>query len=70
MTSDKTSRRDVHVSDIAALRQPADNLVSADEVGAAVGFTRDDLRGFRGGTLPDLAPRNTRLLMVGINPGL
>lgn len=35
-----------------------------------MGFTREQLRGFRGGTLPDLVPRNTRLLMVGINPGL
>ncbi|WP_204249309.1 uracil-DNA glycosylase family protein [Frondihabitans sp. PAMC 28766] len=33
-------------------------------------FTRDELAAFRGQTLPDLLPRPTRLLIVGINPGL
>src|ERR1700710_414531 len=33
-------------------------------------FTRDELSALRGGTLPDLLPRPTRLLIVGINPGL
>jgi TDG/mug DNA glycosylase family protein len=37
-------------------------------------FTRDELASFRGATVPDLLPRGgearTRLLFVGINPGL
>ena len=33
-------------------------------------FTRDQLAAFTGGTLPDLIPHPTRLLIVGINPGL
>jgi TDG/mug DNA glycosylase family protein len=35
-----------------------------------VGFTRDQLASFRGGTLPDLLGPDVRLLFVGINPGL
>lgn len=35
-----------------------------------MGFTRDELLGFTGRTLPDLLPDPTRLLIVGINPGL
>jgi TDG/mug DNA glycosylase family protein len=35
-----------------------------------VGFTRAELDAFRGGTLPDLIGPETRLLLVGINPGL
>jgi len=35
-----------------------------------VGFTRDELDAFRGGTLPDLIGPGIRLLLVGINPGL
>lgn len=37
---------------------------------ATVGFTRAELEGFRGATLPDLLGPNVRLLFVGINPGL
>lgn len=33
-------------------------------------FTREQLRAFTGMTLPDLIPDPTRLLFVGINPGL
>ena len=33
-------------------------------------FTRAQLDGFRGGTLPDLIGPGTRLLFVGFNPGL
>jgi TDG/mug DNA glycosylase family protein len=33
-------------------------------------FSRQELQAFRGGTLPDLIPDPTRLLVVGINPGL
>jgi TDG/mug DNA glycosylase family protein len=33
-------------------------------------FTRSELLAFRGATLPDLLPTPTRLLIVGINPGL
>lgn len=41
------------------------------EVSAAiVGFSNAELRAFTGGTLPDLLPDPTRLLIVGINPGL
>lgn len=35
-----------------------------------MGFSRAELQRFRGGTLPDLLPARTRLLIVGINPGL
>ena len=35
-----------------------------------VRFTRAQLREFTGATLPDLIPDSTRLLIVGINPGL
>ena len=35
-----------------------------------VGFTRAELESFRGLTLPDLLGPRTRLLVVGINPGL
>jgi TDG/mug DNA glycosylase family protein len=35
-----------------------------------VGFTPSELQAFRGKTLPDLIPPSTRLLIVGINPGL
>ncbi len=35
-----------------------------------MGFTRAELLAFRGKTLPDLLGPNTRLLVVGINPGL
>ena len=35
-----------------------------------VGFTRSQLESFRDGTLPDLLRPGTRLLFVGINPGL
>ena len=35
-----------------------------------MGFTRAQLEQFRGGTLPDLLGPSTRLLFVGINPGL
>ncbi|MFJ8613574.1 mismatch-specific DNA-glycosylase [Streptomyces sp. NPDC093675] len=34
------------------------------------GFSRAELDGFRGGTLPDLLGPRTRLLFVGVNPGL
>lgn len=35
-----------------------------------MGFTRAQLEGFRDATVPDLLAANTRLLFVGINPGL
>jgi TDG/mug DNA glycosylase family protein len=35
-----------------------------------VGFTRAELESFRNATLPDLLGPSTRLLFVGINPGL
>jgi double-stranded uracil-DNA glycosylase len=35
-----------------------------------VRFTREQLRGFSGQTLPDLISDDVRLLLVGINPGL
>lgn len=35
-----------------------------------MGFTRAELLAFRGKTLPDLLGPETRLLIVGINPGL
>jgi len=35
-----------------------------------MGFTRAELEGFRGATLPDLVGPGLRLLFVGINPGL
>jgi TDG/mug DNA glycosylase family protein len=35
-----------------------------------MGFTRDQLEAFRGGTLPDLLGPKVHLLLVGINPGL
>jgi len=35
-----------------------------------MGFTRDELLSYRGGTLPDLLGPHVRLLVVGINPGL
>ena len=35
-----------------------------------MGFTRTELESFRGATLPDLLGPATRLLFVGINPGL
>jgi double-stranded uracil-DNA glycosylase len=35
-----------------------------------VGFTRAELESFRDATLPDLIGHSTRLLFVGINPGL
>jgi double-stranded uracil-DNA glycosylase len=38
--------------------------------GAPVKFNQNELQAFRGKTLPDLLPRTTRLLIVGINPGL
>ena len=37
---------------------------------AEVHFTRAELEAFRGHTLPDLAGPHTRVLFVGINPGL
>nr|WP_238992303.1 uracil-DNA glycosylase family protein [Jiangella ureilytica] len=36
----------------------------------ALQFTREELEGFRDGTLPDLVEPGPRLLFVGINPGL
>lgn len=36
----------------------------------SVGFTRAELESFRDATLPDLLGPSTRLLFVGINPGL
>lgn len=35
-----------------------------------MGFTQAELQGYRGGTLPDLVGPDTKLLIVGINPGL
>ncbi|MEX1037455.1 MAG: mismatch-specific DNA-glycosylase, partial [Acidimicrobiia bacterium] len=35
-----------------------------------MGFTREELEQFRGHTVPDLLGDSTRLLFVGINPGL
>ena len=35
-----------------------------------MGFTRAELESYRGATLPDLLGPGTRLLFVGINPGL
>lgn len=35
-----------------------------------MGFTREELESFRDRTVPDLISDNTRLLFVGINPGL
>ncbi|BEP16573.1 hypothetical protein acdb102_48840 [Acidothermaceae bacterium B102] len=35
-----------------------------------MGFTREELLSYRGGTLPDLLGPDVRLLVVGINPGL
>ncbi len=35
-----------------------------------MGFTRAELLAFRGGSIPDLVGPGTRLLIVGINPGL
>lgn len=37
---------------------------------APMGFTREQLQDYRGGTLPDLLPAELKLLFVGINPGL
>src|SRR4051794_7657895 len=37
---------------------------------AVMRLTRADLESFRGRSLPDLIGPNTRLLFVGINPGL
>ncbi|MEE6176615.1 mismatch-specific DNA-glycosylase [Mycobacterium sp. 050134] len=37
---------------------------------AEVRFTRDELKRFRGSTLPDLISDQVKLLFVGINPGL
>ncbi|BBX61175.1 mismatch-specific DNA-glycosylase [Mycobacterium saskatchewanense] len=37
---------------------------------AEVRFTRDELKRFRGSTLPDLISDHVKLLFVGINPGL
>ncbi len=36
----------------------------------SVGFTRAELESYRNATLPDLLGASTRLLFVGINPGL
>jgi len=36
----------------------------------AVGFSREELERFRGAAVPDLVGDKTRLLFVGINPGL
>jgi TDG/mug DNA glycosylase family protein len=44
-----------------------DNSNAAPE---RVRFTRDQLKGFTGKTLPDLISHQVRLLFVGINPGL
>ena len=33
-------------------------------------YSQAELQAFTGGTLPDLIPQQTRLLLVGINPGL
>lgn len=35
-----------------------------------MGYTRAQLEGYRGHTVPDLLPQPLRLLLVGINPGL
>ena len=35
-----------------------------------MGFTRTELESYIGATVPDLIGPNTRLLIVGINPGL
>lgn len=35
-----------------------------------MGFTREELEGFRNATVPDLTDAGVRLLFVGINPGL
>lgn len=35
-----------------------------------MGFSRAELLAFRGGSIPDLVGPQTRLLLVGINPGL
>jgi TDG/mug DNA glycosylase family protein len=35
-----------------------------------VGFTKQELDAFRGATVPDLTSADTKLLFVGINPGL
>ncbi len=35
-----------------------------------MGFTREELESFRDQSVPDLVGENTRLLFVGINPGL
>jgi TDG/mug DNA glycosylase family protein len=37
---------------------------------AAMGFTREELEAARGATVPDLLGPRTKLLFVGINPGL
>ncbi|WP_417563593.1 mismatch-specific DNA-glycosylase [Microbacterium sp.] len=37
---------------------------------AGISFSRAQLQAFTGGTIPDLLPDPTRLLLVGINPGL
>lgn len=41
-----------------------------DPYGSGMRFSRDELLAFRGATLPDLVGADTRLLIVGINPGL
>lgn len=35
-----------------------------------MGFTRAELEGFRGRSVPDLVPEDPKLVFVGINPGL
>ena len=35
-----------------------------------MGFTRAELEGFRGRSVPDLIPEEPKLVFVGINPGL
>lgn len=35
-----------------------------------MGFTRAELEGFRGRSVPDLIPEHPKLVFVGINPGL
>jgi TDG/mug DNA glycosylase family protein len=45
-------------------------LTTVADYRAVVGFTRAELESYRDATLPDLLGPQTRLLFVGINPGL
>jgi len=50
--------------------RPSSEPVSVSEADSRRRFTRAELEAFRDATLPDLVGPQTRLLFVGINPGL